>query len=496
MNRTALWLMGLAVLCGLACTQQGFPSPTTLTTFAPPPAGSPRERLTTRQFLGRADSEADCAPLLQVPPAGGGNQTAVPLAKQGEPHGGGFQKGEALTLQDALRRALQYNGDIQSALAKRRAAEAELTATRATLFPQFEWNSSSIRTRLEQGGTVAESTTRQDAIALDWLLFDAGRREARIRQASRSHELARQSARGTLRALLFETARAYYEVLRRQELLRVADETVQRAQTLLDVARTQAEVGTAPAKDVLQAEADLANARVQQIQARNALRLAETDLKRLIGWEATQPLPPLQRTEIPPEPGQPPALDELWQRARQQHPELRTAQLNLQIAQLGVNIARINAFTHMEVSLTGFYELEPTRRTQGQLRISVSTPLFDAGLVRANLRQAEAEYQSAQARLMQLERNLYAELESALLTRLETIERLHAAQAALTAAQRNYEAARDALREGAGTLIEVLTAQLALVTAETNWVQAVYDSIVADLRLKLATGDPLPEEPS
>jgi hypothetical protein len=32
------------------------------------------------------------APLLQVPPACGGNQTAVPLAKQGEPHGGGLQK--------------------------------------------------------------------------------------------------------------------------------------------------------------------------------------------------------------------------------------------------------------------------------------------------------------------------------------------------------------------------------------------------------------------
>jgi hypothetical protein len=36
--------------------------------------------------------EADFAPLLQVPPACGGNQTAVPLAKQGEPHGGGLQK--------------------------------------------------------------------------------------------------------------------------------------------------------------------------------------------------------------------------------------------------------------------------------------------------------------------------------------------------------------------------------------------------------------------
>ncbi len=416
------------------------------------------------------------------------------------------QQEPPLTLQDALRRALQYNGDIQSALAERRAAEAELTAIRAALFPQFEWSSSNIRTRLEQGGTIAESTTRQDAITLDWLLFDSGRREARIRQASRSHELARQSARGTIRALLFETARAYYEVLRRQELLRVADEAVQRAQTLLDVARTQAEVGTAPAKDVLQAEADLANARVQQIQARNALRLAQTDLKRLIGWEAAQPLPPLQRADAPPElppalspaeggQEQPPALDALWQRARQGHPELLTAQLNLQIARLGVQIAQINAFSRMEVSLTGFYELEPTRRTQGQLRLTLSYPIFDAGLVRANLRQAQAEYQSVQARLLQLERNLYAELEGALLTRLETAERLNAAQAALTAAQRSYEAARDALREGAGSLIEVLTAQLALVTAETNLVQAVYDSYVADLRLKLATGDPLPEEP-
>ena len=37
--------------------------------------------------FGRTGSEADFTPLLQVPPAGGGNQTAVPLAKQGEPNG-------------------------------------------------------------------------------------------------------------------------------------------------------------------------------------------------------------------------------------------------------------------------------------------------------------------------------------------------------------------------------------------------------------------------
>lgn len=402
---------------------------------------------------------------------------------------------QPLTLQDALRRALHYNGEIQAALAERRAAAARLTATRASLFPSFAWSTSSTRTRIEQGGAISETTTRQNALTLDWLLFDAGVRENRIRQASRSHESAYQSARATIRALLFQTASAYYEVLRRQELLRVADEAVQRAQTLLDVAKTQAEVGAAPAKDVLQAEADLANARVQQIQARNALRLAETDLKRLIGWDATQPLPPLQRVESPPEFAQPPTLETLWQRARQQHPQLRTALLSMQIAQLSVQIARLNTISRVEISLSGFHEIDPDRRTQGQLRFLITSPIFDGGLVRANMREAEAEYQSARFRLQQLERDLYAEVESALLTRIEAAERLSAAEAALNAAQRNYEAARDALREGAGTIVEVLTAQLALVTAETNRVQAVYDSYIAELRLKLATGDPLPEEP-
>jgi hypothetical protein len=54
--------------------------------------GSPREAAHSTTVSGRTGSEADFAPLLQVPPAGGGNQTAVPLAKQGEPNGGGLQK--------------------------------------------------------------------------------------------------------------------------------------------------------------------------------------------------------------------------------------------------------------------------------------------------------------------------------------------------------------------------------------------------------------------
>jgi outer membrane protein len=395
---------------------------------------------------------------------------------------------ETLSLDDALRLALQNNGLARAALAEIDAADARLAAARANLYPSIDLSSSTTRTRIEGGGAIADTTQRQNGFGLEWLLLDNGQRELRIRQSSRTVEATRQSTRDTLRRVLFQTARAYYEVLRRKELLQVADTAVRRAETLLEVAKAQAEVGTAPQKDVLQAEADLANARVQQIQARNALRLAETDLKRLIGWDAQKPLPALTAPDAPPSPDPTLSVEQLWQRARLQRPDLRDAELRLQISRLGLDAARLNSLLRLQISARGFREYEPNSRTQGSLSIVASYPLFDGGLTRASL-------QSAQFRLQQAERDAYAEVESALLSIREAFERLEASKIAVAAAQRNFDAAQESLREGVGTIVEVLTAQLALITAETNLVQATYDAAVAELQLRLATGERLPAEP-
>jgi outer membrane protein len=402
---------------------------------------------------------------------------------------------ETLSLDDALRLALQNNGLARAALAETDAADARLAAARANLYPSIDLSSSTTRTRIEGGGAIADTTQRQNGFGLEWLLLDNGQRELRIRQSSRTAEATRQSTRETLRRVLFQTARAYYEVLRRKELLQVADTAVRRAETLLEVAKAQAEVGAAPQKDVLQAEADLANARVQQIQARNALRLAETDLKRLIGWEAQKPLPDLTAPDAPPTPDPALSVEQLWQRARLQRPDLRDAELRLQISRLGLDAARLNSLLRLQISARGFREYEPNSRTQGSISIVASYPLFDGGLTRASLREAEASLQSAQFRLQQAERDAYAEVESALLSIREASERLEASKIAVAAAQRNFDAAQESLREGVGTIVEVLTAQLALITAETNLVQATYDAAVAELQLRLATGERLPAEP-
>jgi len=96
--------------------------------------------------------------------------------------------------------------------------------------------------------------------------------------------------------------------------------------------------------------------------------------------------------------------------------------------------------------------------------------------------------------LEQAQRVVRAEIEAAYVELKTNAERLQAAQTALDAAKKNYEAAVDSQKAGAYDLLQVITAQLSLVTAESNEIQAMYDYRISDVNLRLVTGRPIPGE--
>jgi outer membrane protein len=130
------------------------------------------------------------------------------------------------------------------------------------------------------------------------------------------------------------------------------------------------------------------------------------------------------------------------------------------------------------------------------LQLNASIPLFDGFQTRENTRIREFVVQSQSALLLQAERDARAEIESAYVEYLQNTKRQRAAQAAFEAADENFRAAQDGRRLGAGTLLDILTAQLSLVTAEVNRTQATYDLLISEIRLKVVTGTPIPGEES
>jgi len=401
---------------------------------------------------------------------------------------------QPLTLKDAIRIALQKHPSVAIARNQLEQAKARRDQAQARYFPTISPSATYVnqqtRTALPGFGTRVGTIdeTRTD-ISLRQTVFDSGQRELSAAQARRSVESAEQAYRDAVQQKVLSVTTAYYELLRRMALQKVASANVQRAQQTVDVVKAQVEVGVAAQKDVLQAEAELANAQVSLIQARNQVRLAEASLRNELGVGQEVPL---QVAEVGDKEAEqlPPlgSLEEYLNQAFTQRPDYQRQRISSEIQRLSLRLAQIQAGIQIQSDFTYGRRIDPDPGDTRSFTVSATYPLFDGGSARAAVRDARAGYDSALQQLEQLKLTVRLDVEQAYLTRAEAHERLNAARKALEAAQVNYQAALESRKEGVSSLIEVINAQVALVNAETNYVQAIYDLLSADARLQRAVG--------
>ena len=90
--------------------------------------------------------------------------------------------------------------------------------------------------------------------------------------------------------------------------------------------------------------------------------------------------------------------------------------------------------------------------------------------------------------LEQVRQQIRLDTEQAYNTRATNLQATGLAQAAVTSAQVNYDAAVAARREGIGTVLDITTAQATLTQAQNQYVTAVYNFYTADAQLQRALG--------
>lgn len=401
---------------------------------------------------------------------------------------------QPLTLKDAIRVALQKHPSVAIARNQVEQARARRDQAQARYFPTISPSATYVnqqtRTALPGFGTRVGSIdeTRTD-ISLRQTIFDSGQREISAAQARRSLESAEQAYRDAVQQKVLSVTTAYYELLRRMALQKVAEANVQRAQQTVDVVKAQVEVGVAAQKDVLQAEAELANAQVSLIQARNQVRLAEASLRNELGLGQEVPLQVAEVGDKEAEQLRPlGSLEQYLNQAFAQRPDYQRQRISGEIQRLSLRLAQIQAGIQIQSDFAYGRRIDPDPGDTRSFTVSASYPLFDGGSARAAVRESRAGYDTALQQLEQLKLTVRLDVEQAYLTRAEAQERLNAARKALQAAQVNYQAALESRKEGVSSLIEVINAQVALVNAETNYVQAIYDLLAADARLQRAIG--------
>jgi outer membrane protein len=404
--------------------------------------------------------------------------------------------GQLLTLQRALELALERNGTIKSAQFDVGISGQRLIQARSELFPEVIARYRYDSNRAERDVDVfAQQEGGSSTIGASWRLLDLGERQWSVLGSSRALDATRWNARQTLRSTLFSVHEIYFDALKAAYLVDVQQQQVRRAETIREQTLVRIRLEDLPQKDEKQAQADLLNARVAVLQATNQLTDARARLKAIVGWNPGDREPELQAPEI----GDPSPVDDLnllYEEGISNRPDLRSRRRTLEAQRFAVLRAETAAGLGFAVDLTFDQAITPTRLQDRRLALTLSLPVFDGGSRKAVASEARLQYSAINAEYDQAVLDARAEIEAAYKQLLQNRERFDAARAALEAAEENYRFAEAANLNNIGNLIEVLTAQVSLTTAQSNYIEALYDAIISEVRLRLVVGRPLPGEQS
>lgn len=399
-----------------------------------------------------------------------------------------------LTLDEAIRLALDTQPQVRLARSRLTGARARLIEATSSYFPQLtpsvEYTSSRSSYRL--GGLTSTRVTEQSeaSLGLRQLVFDSGRREAQVAASRSALSASDYSWRNARQTVILNVTLAYYDLLRRRELLRVQETAVERARATYEATKAYAEAGTVRQIDVLQAEADYKNALVQLSTAKNDVRVAEVSLRNAIGLDTQETVTASDQTPEWPKEDETPGetLEALVTQAFANRPDLKSTMALLEADRAASRVARLNAGPLVEATLTAGYRFDPDPGVNNVFLASLSFPLFDGGLSRARVQQADETVRQTEQQIALARQEIHLAVEEAYLSREEARERMSAARSAAEAARANYEAASAGYQEGVQTIVDVITARTQLVTAETNLVQSLYDFHTAQARLMRAVG--------
>ena len=312
---------------------------------------------------------------------------------------------------------------------------------------------------------------------LTWEPFDFGLRRASVAAAT----AARTQQEATLKRTQFEVmvaaADAYVTLVAAQETVRAAQAGVDRAEVIFRTISALVNAQLRPGADASRAQAELAAARTQLIQAQMAVEVARANLSQFVGLEPAQIAVSAPRLlQLPPE--QTPApLDTAAN-------PLSVAQ-NAVVEQLGAELRTLERsyfprfFLQGSASLRGTGDelngadlgglngLAPTTQNYA-VGLSVTFPVFDLAAIRAREAGQSATIRAETARYQQIATDLKAGWNVAVATlggarnvAANTPVQVAAARAATDQATARYQA-------GLGNIDEVAEAQRLLTQAEID----------------------------
>ena len=323
--------------------------------------------------------------------------------------------------------------------------------------------SSSLDNKFAEGASVSQ------------LLTDFGRTHE-LSKSSRFHAQAAQENVVTSRSdVLLAVDLSYFNAMKAQSVLQVAEETVKARQLVVDQVSALAKSSLKSGLDVSFANVDLARAQLLLVQAQNDLQSSFAQLSDALGYSDQRTFQLVDET-LPGPP--PPDAAPLVAEALQNRPEIVSQGLDVRSAQSYATAERDLWFP--TISAAGVAGLVPYRQDNLSDRyaaagFNVNIPIFNGRLFNAEHTEATARARAQQQFLRDLQNRIAQDVRTAWLNAMSAYQRLSLTQQLLEQTTQAFDLAKGRYGLGLSSIIELSQAQLNLTEAQVEQVSAQYD---------------------
>ena len=418
-----------------------------------------------------------------------------------EPGGEGeIDLSQPLTLEQCIQVGLERSTSMRNARLNLAMQELRVKNARAGYFPRITSNGNyDFSDRLDFG---FEPENYNLGLRGQYTLWDNGQREGSFAQAKESLTATLSRNERTKQDLILDITVAYYDVLKRQELVKVSEEVLARSQENTQRTRRFEEAGILIPADIATAEVREGNDELSLLNNRNSLQIAQATLPRLLGldpgvlltisvdesYQLYQERGTIERVEMP--------VEEAIQIALSTRPEFQERQANIKSQEWSLTLARLQRWPRLNANVDYNVNLDDYLRERENFSdfrswsagVSLNFTLFDGGILGNQVKERQLQLEQTRENASDLERSVALAVRQAYLTLQRSEAAVDISKKQVTNAQKSLEVFQGRFEVGKAILLELLDAQTSYAQALTNEVNAFYDYKIAQTRLQDAMG--------
>ncbi|WP_424245738.1 outer membrane protein TolC [Elusimicrobium posterum] len=416
---------------------------------------------------------------------------------------GDTTQGIPVSIEDAVRIALQDNNSVKNAIKTRDVYRAQVKEYWSYVYPTLSLSGNYTRnfeimqmTMNGQSFKVGYDNTFTAGLDADWVLWSGGKVKAGVRIAKEVEKMGEYNLRSVRDSIEREVTNMCYAIILANAVSKVQEGHLEIAKQNLAEMKAKYKQGLSSNLDLLSQEVNVANIEPLVIQANNNYELGNLYLKRLLNrdpedniflsWnEENIKLPEVMD------------LDKLYMLSEENRADLVLAKINMNIAEKQITIARsdhmptISAFANKYYNgqtYHGFPQHSEDYYWTSAAGVRLSLPLFEGFKVNSVVEQKKLEYEQAKQDYEDTKKQVRIGIKAAWLNLIESKKRMSSGVKVIDQSKENLESMRKRYRAGLSSRLELDDAAIALTNAQLTYVQAVHDAFNALADLKFAVG--------